>query len=550
MMARFGSCARFGSAVVTVAVLLLWCGCSKVATTGRGEAGSDRATIPGVVRYAIPNDLNSLNPVIGGLAYENAIESAVFDGLVKLDDQERLVPDLATEIPSRGNGGISADGKTITYHLRHGVSWQDGAPFTSADVVFTVAKIKDPRVNAPNSGPYTHIASVTAPDKYTVIVHLRAPWAPAIGQLFCNGENGSIIPRHLLEGSTDFNHDPFGVHPVGTGPLRLTRWDRGAQIVLVANAGYFGGAPKVHSVVVPIIPDANTRLTTLTSHGLDFAHLGNPAEVTSLRSMPGLRVLLVKNYALTFVEFNMTRAPLNAAPVRRALAMALDRPRLTSRTFVGTAIPADSFIPPFSWAYDADNGSPPFDVGGANHMLDAAGWHLGADGVRRNGNRKLAFDILTVTGSATGAAMAEQLQQAWRAIGADVSVRSEPLNVLRSPTGLLVTGQFDAALLSFIFDPDPDRSQNVGRQFIGARGFNDMRYVSPRSDALGVAAVAVYDHAQRKPLYAQLQRLWNADLPIIPLAWADDIDVINADFRGFRPEPINSDFWNVVQWQI
>jgi peptide/nickel transport system substrate-binding protein len=525
--------------------------CTKVSTNaGHAPALGGSGTVHGVVRYAIPNDLNSLNPVIGGLAYENAIESAVFDGLVKLDDQERLIPDLATEIPSRANGGISADGKTITYHLRHGVTWQDGAPFTSADVAFTVARIMDPNVNAPNSGPYTHIASIETPDDFTVVVRLKAPWAPALGQLFCNGENGSIIPKHLLERSADFNHDPFGIHPVGTGPLRLVSWERGAQIELEANPRYFGGAPRIREVVIPIIPDANTRLTTLISHELDFATAGNPAEVSALRRALGLRVLLVKNYACLFIEFNVSRSPLDDVRVRRALAMALDRRDLTTRTFLGTAVPADSFIPPFSWAYAADNGSPPYDVAGAQRLLDEAGWHPGADGIRRKGDRRLTFDLLTSTGASTSAAMAEQLQQAWRVIGADVSVRSEPLNVLRSPTGLLVTGNFEAALLSFIFDPDPDRSQNLGSQFIGARGFNDMRYVSRRSDALSAAAVEVYDHAQRKPIYAQLQRIWNADLPIVPLAWEDNIDVINSDLRGFRPEPVNSDFWNVVQWEI
>ena len=535
---------------ILIAIALAGVGCSKVSTHAGGALQASGQTVPGVIRYAIPNDLNTLNPVLGGLAYENAIEAAVFDALVKLDDQQRLVPDLATEIPTRANGGISADGKTITYHLRRGVLWQDGAPLTSADVAFTFAKIMDPSVNAPNSGPYTHIQSIATPDAYTVVVHLRAPWAPAIGQLFCNGENGSIIPKHLLENSKDFNHDLFGIHPVGSGPFRLARWGRGSDILLEANDRYFAGRPKIRTVVVQIIPDANTRLTTLTSHALDFATIGNPAEVAALRRVPGLRVLLVKNYSLTFVEFNVTRSPVDDVLVRRALVMALDRPMLTERTFVGTAIPADSFIPPFSWAYDADNASPPFDFAGAKRLLETAGWRAGPDGIRSKGTQRLAFDLLISTGSATAIALAEQLQQSWRALGVDVSVRSEPLNVLRSPTGLLVTGQFQAALLSFIFDPDPDRSVNLGSQFIGPRGFNDMRYRSAQSDDLAAAAVAVYDHAQRKPFYGELQRVWNRDLPIVPIAWDDNIDVINADWRGFRPEPVNSDLWNAVQWQI
>ena len=113
-----------------------------------------------------------------------------------------------------------------------------------------------------------------------------------------------------------------------------------------------------------------------------------------------------------------------------------------------------------------------------------------------------------------------------------------------------MTGQFDTAVVNFIFDPDPDRTQNLGSQFMGARGFNESRYSSARSDALSAAAVAVYERAKRKPYYAQLQRLWNADLPVIPIAWVDNVDVVNADLRGFKPEPVNSDFWNVSQWRI
>ena len=185
--------------IISILCVVQLVACSRV-TTGYLAHGN-ATTIHGVVRYAISNDLNTLNPVLGGLAYENAVEEAIFNGLVKLDDHERIIPDLAVDVPSPQNGGVSADGRTITYHLRRGVRWQDGVPVTSADVAFTFARIEDPKVNAPNSAPYTHVASLTTPDPYTVVVHLKAPWAPAIGQLFCDGENGSIIPAHAFAGS-------------------------------------------------------------------------------------------------------------------------------------------------------------------------------------------------------------------------------------------------------------------------------------------------------------------------------------------------------------
>ena len=528
--------------------LALLLGCSRVSTGS--HLTRNEPTIHGVVRYAISNDLNTLNPIIGGLAYENAIEEAVFSALVKLDDGEHLVADLATVVPSSANGGISADGRTITYHLRHGVKWQDGQPLTSADVAFTFAKIMDPSVNAPNSAPYTHIQTLTTPDPYTVVVRLKAPWAPGIGQLFCSGENGGIIPKHLLERSADFNHDPFGLHPIGSGPLRLERWDRGTRLVLVPNPYYFGGAPKLKEVDVLIIPDPNTRLTMLSAGELDVVQIGIPSELSRLRDLPGYRVALVDYTYGVYLNLNLSRQPLDDARVRTALAMALDRRRLNDTVYVGTATPADSFMPRRSWAYDSNNGSPPFDVARANRILTQDGWTIGADGVRSRDGKRLELTISIIAESAPAHALAQQIQQAWRAIGVDTSIQSVPLNVLRSPTGLWPTGKFDVALQSFIFDVDPDRSANLGSQFIGVRGFNDGRYVSAVSDRLTAQAVAVYSHEARAPVYGRLQRLWNTDLPVVPIAWPQAIYAVNVDLHGFKPEPINSDFWNVQEWWI
>jgi peptide/nickel transport system substrate-binding protein len=529
--------------------LALSCACTRVTTTSRLAAGNT-STIHGVVRYAISNDLNTLNPVLGGLAYENAIEEAIFSGLVKLDDKGHVIPDLAVVVPSVENGGVSQDGRTITYHLRRGVRWQDGAPVTSADVAFTFARIEDPKVNAPSSAPYEHIERLATPDPYTVVVQLKAPWAPAIGQLFCDGENGSIIPRHALMRTRDFNTDPFGLHPIGSGAMKLQTWERGSKLVLVPNPTYFLGAPKIKQLIIEIVPDANTRLTLLTSKELDVAPIGTPNQVARLRHLSGYSVVLVRYTQGVFLVFNVTRPVLADRSVREALVMALDRPRLVQTAFSGTAVNGDSFIPPYSWAYVAGNGSPPYDVARARDELERSGWTPGSDGVRTRQGQRLEFTVSLSSGSTVAASLAEQMQAQWRSIGADVTIQALPLNVLRSPDGMWPTGRFDVALQSFVFDPDPDREANLGSQFIGARGFNAGRYASALNDELTAQAVAVYPHAARAPLYAQLQRLWNHDLPVVPLAWPQAIYAVNDDLHGFAPEPINSDFWNVQDWEI
>ena len=538
-----------GAAALVASIALLGGGgCSRVSTGA--HPAHQGSTIPGVVRYGISNDLNTLNPIIGGLAFENSIEEAIFSSLVKLDDHERLIPDLAIEVPSARNGGISPDGRTITYHLRHGVRWQDGQPLTSADVAFTYRKIVDPSVNAPNSAPYTHVQSLTTPDPYTVVIRLKQPWAPGIGQLFCGGENGGIIPEHLLAHSADFNHDPFGTHPVGSGPLRLALWERGSRLVLVPNQYYYLGAPKLKEVEVLIVPDPNTRLTMLISKELDVVQVGVPDQIARLREIPGYAVKLVQYPYLAFLDLNVSRAILSDVRVRRALALGLDRIRLAQTAYAGTAIPARSFMPPFSWAYAQDNGSPPFDPQAAGRLLTQAGWLVGSDGIRSRSGRRLELDISFATEGAPARVMAELMQQQWRAIGVDATIRPSPLNVLRSPTGLWTTGNFDVAIFTFIFDVDPDRSANLGSQFIGTRGFNDGRYRSAESDLLTAQAVQSYTHTARAPIYAHLQRLWNADLPIVPIGWPQAIYSVNLDLRGFKPEPINSDFWNVQEWRI
>lgn len=539
-----------GCRIVALLVIgvALW-GCSRVSTSGV-QPQNNGTTIHGVVRVAVSNDLNTLNPVIGGLAAENAVTEAIFSGLVKIDDRQRLLPDLATEIPSTANGGISADGRTIVYHLRRGVRWQDGKPLTAADVVFTFEKITDPRTNAPNTAAYSHIRAISTPDAHTVVVALKAPWGPAVGQLFCSGENGSIIPKHLLLRSADFNRDPFGLHPIGTGPMRLARWERGSRIVLQANADYFGGAPKIKELDILIIPDANTRQTLLAAKELDVAVLGTPNQVAGFRSLTGYTVRLAQGYQEYYLTFNTQRAPFSDIRVRQALTLALDRPRLVSTSFAGTAILADSLLPPYNWAYNKNNGSPGYDLARANQLLTQAGWTLAPDGVRHLGSNRFAFTILTYSGNPVRAALAAQMQAAWRAVGADASIQAVPANVAFSPTGLLTLGKFDVAVDGLIFDPDPDRAAVTDSQNVGTRGFNAARYTSALSDVLSRRAVAAYPREIRKPLYARLQQLWNHDLPYAPLAWPQAIYVVSADLRGFKPEPINSDFWNVQDWQI
>lgn len=534
---------RLGAAF---AVCVALAACTKASeSTGQGPVNA--WTIPGVARVSVNTDVNTFNPVISSLYVENYIQEAVFSGLVKYDGGGKLIGDLALTVPSRTNGGISADGRTIVYHLRRNALWQDGVPVTSADVRFTYDTIMNPASNSPVQSTYARIAAIDTPDRYTVVFHLHAPFAPLLSNVFCNGAFGEIVPMHVLRGSRDINRDPFNAHPIGSGPYAMRRWERGTSIVLTANPRYFGGAPHIREIDILIVPNENTQLVMMESHQLDLATQARPLQIPSYRRISGASVAVAPTYAENFLSFNMTRAPLDDVVVRRALVMALDRPHIAATAYAGLATDAQTLIPPYSWAYDRHNGAPGFDPAAARRLLDGDDWKVGPDGFRTKAGRRLAIGLIHYN-SATPATVASEIERAWRDIGVEVSIRAMPRNVVIG--NVAPNGNFDVLEEGAGFDADPDRSQFTQTQFIGTHGFNYARYSSPDVDRWTDLALQTYDLQQRARFYALIQRRLNRDLPYVPIAWEQFAYAVNTDLRGFAPETINSDFWNVEDWAI
>ena len=543
------SLARAALVTTAVALALGATGCSRVVTS-TGTSGGNVSTLHGVVRLAIIAEPNTLNPVTSGLIQEGYVEGAIFNGLVKFDDKSNLLPDLALEVPSLANGGISRDGKIITYHLRHDVRWQDGAPLTSADVAFTYHTYINPKVNSFYTAYYERINELDTPDPYTVVVHMKQPWAPAILDLFERNTGGFVIPKHILEKSPDINTDPFGKHPIGTGPFTLQSWEHGSLIVLKANPHYFGGTPKVGQIDIRIVVNPNTQLVMVGSHELDVAAYLAPVQYDQIRRIPGVRALLVTTLLERFLTFNMKRPPFDDPRVRRALSLALDRDGISKKAYLGTATTAQTLIPPWSWAYDP-TGAPPYDVEQAKALLDQAGWVVGADGTRTKDGRPLSFGLLNQTESNALSTMAQEIERAWRSIGVDVDIHAVPRNVIyANPEGLATAGKFDALIDDWESDPDPDRSLIIETSSFAPRAYNDAFYSDPDVDRWSEQATATYDQAMRKPLYALIQQRLNRDLPYLPLLWEGRIYAVNTDLRGFAPSPGSTDFWNVESWEI
>ncbi len=287
--------------------------CSKVGAGGDDTSGGGNRhpwTKPDVLRIGFQTSPNTLNPILQSNTSESAITRLMFDGLVSIDASgKREVPILAAVVPTIENGGISRDGLTLTYHLRGGVKWQDGAPFSSKDVAFTWRAIVNPNNNVLSQSGYSLVSSVDTPNATTVVFHMKQRFAPAVNTLFGESDTAyMVLPEHLLGKLHDINSVPFDSNPVGTGPFKFKEWVRGDHITLVANDAYFLGKPKLRQIVLKFVPDENTEVNLLRTHDIDWQFEASELLYHSLKTVPDLKIVLQDLNEYERLQMN-TRSP-------------------------------------------------------------------------------------------------------------------------------------------------------------------------------------------------------------------------------------------------
>jgi len=531
------------SLVLALAASLALCACTQNGGNGTGSASD--------LRIALPIDPTQLNPILEQNSNENFVDGLIFDELVTLDAAHHQVPDLAETVPTLANGGISKDGRTITYHLRRGVTWHDGAPFTSKDVKFTWQAIMNKNNNALTQRGYDQVASVDVPDDYTVVFHMKTLFPPAVDTIF--GESDTpyrILPEHLLAKYPNLNQIPFNSAPIGTGPYRFARWLRGDRIVLTANPTYFRGAPHIKTLTLLNIPDDSTTVAQLRTREVDLALELTITGYNAVAQDTGVVRQPADSPQYNAVLFNTQRAPLDDVRVRRALVLGMDRKAIVREDTYGTATLAAADLGPFYWAFDPSLAPVPYDLAQAKALLDAAGWTPGPDGVRVKNGSRLSLQIVYGQGSALTRNITQQLQERYKALGVDLQIKSYDFAVLYAAAqngGILNTGKFDLAMYAWISGGDPDDASQWTCAAIPPNGNNVSRYCSPQMDALQRQALSTFDRAARKAVYAKIQRLLLADAPAAFLYYAPERFVRTPQLLGFTPNGISAG-WNAQDW--
>lgn len=506
-----------------------------------------------VFTYGTTKDVDSFDPFAAD-SPAGASLALQYNLLVDFSPRDLSpVPGIASEVPTTDNGGISPDGLTWTFTIRTGMRWSDGEPLTAHDVAFTYNYILDNSFACCVSY-LRYVDSISAPDDGTVVIHTTQPTAGMLSIY------DYIIPEHVWKemgadrAGTFENFDPANGTPVTSGPFHLVAWDRGRSWTLAANPDYWSGPPQIDEIVFKVYPDDAAMIAALRSGEVDLADSIPVDLYESLQGAPNITTHA--SIASQFVSIGIntgSNAPAGTIPesdadtslrnpaLRRALAMAVDKQALVNQVALGGATVGSTIVPPTSAAFHLDPPDViPFDIAGANELLDGAGYvdtnHDGTRNDPRTGN-ELNFRLFTRSERADTQTSAALIGDWWRRIG--VGVKQHALTD-RELTRVIYTGNYDLFIWGWPTDPDPDFILSVltcGQR--PPRGiWNDTFYCNEGYDADYLRQKTLLNVDERVALVKQMQQQAYDSVPYIVLYYDNKLQAYRSDrWAGFVQQP-------------
>lgn len=488
----------------------------------QGAIGNCAPVSGGILNFVVAPEPPALLNLATSAAPVLKVSGKVTEGLLAYDLALKPKPQLAT------GWSISPDGRRYTFELRQGVRWHDGAPFTSADVAYSIELLR--KVHPRAKSTFANLAAVRTPTPHQVVLELSKP-APYLIMAFAASES-PIVPRHVYR-NTDALTNPNNTAPIGTGPFKFSKWVRGSHIEYVRNPDYWDKPrPYLDKIVVRLIPDAASRAIAFENGSV---HLGGDTPVplgdlARLKKQPALGIETA-GYQFasgpTRLEFNLDHPVLGKLAVRQAIAHALQREVIKSAVFYNYATPIEGPIIPGSPFHSTAPSPYRFDLKQANALLDKAGYPRRADGSRL----ALTLDPLPIGDMPLRTA--HYLKSALSRIGIAVKIRTQDLPAYLKR--IYTDRQFDLALngMSNLFDP------TVGVQRLyWSQGFrkgvpftNASHFANAEVDALFDRAAVETSQARRIADFTRIQQIVGEQLPDINLVAAQHMTLYNRRVR-------------------
>lgn len=508
----------------------------------RGFAGgvSDEKPVTGdaFVTAAIAEPAN-LIPFFASDSASAHISRLIFNGLVKYDKNLKLAGDLADDWE------VKEGGRVIVFHLRKGVAWQDGAPFTAEDVAFTFEKLTDTRLPTPYGSDFEKVKTLKVIDPYTVEVVYREPFSPGLASW-----SMGIVPKHLLE-NENLLSTRFSRQPVGTGPYILKKWKTGERLELAANPHYFEGRPWIDRYVYRINPDESTTFLELETENLDSVGL-TPLQYRRQTDNPFFKKNYVKfrlpSFSYTYLGYNLQNPLFADKRVRKALGLAVNKREIIDVALLGLGRVATGPFLPESWAYNPAVRESAFDPAAARKLLTEAGWaDTDGDGVLDKGGQKFSFTVLTNQGNEERRMVCEMIQKRLRDIGIRMQIRVVEWGTFLKE--FIDKKRFEAVLLAWQLSYDPDIYDIFHSSKTHPGEFNFVTYRNDEADRLLEEGRRLFPEEERARVYQRLHEILSDDEPYTFLYVPEALPVVHRRFRGVESAPIGVGH-NFIHWFV
>ena len=517
-------------------------------------------TFSGIAVVTFVQQPTTLNPLYANQWFSTITTQFWLKGLWSFDPDNQPVPEIAVEIPTTENGGMSADGLVLTVKLRDDVVWSDGEPVTAKDFVFTYEMyMADSNIVASRYPYEDYVASVEAPDDQTVVVNFKEPFAAWLTEVFKNG----VLPEHVLqpvfEADGTLDNAAWNTAPtVGVGPFVFKEWETDSHIIFEANPNWIN-PPKLQQIFIRMADDAAQEVSILagdTDIGsfLDWSQadaINNSGKAKFVTQPSGYD----EGWFLNFDPATAHPAMLDVN-VRKAIVLATDREQITKDLLGGLTVPVATFwdsTPPFA---DPSLTPYPYDPEEAKRLLDEAGWvDSNGDGTRDKDGKELVLRYI-----ANQRQLRKDVQAVVQQMWAQVGITAELVNYGDdyfngyADGGPQATGQYDIAEYSSVGSfPDPEASVNwLCSEVVSADnpdGGNWQGYCNPDLDALFDQQATETDPEARKQLYYQIGKIMFDEVVWVGM-WKDpDLWSVSNRLQGVRLSGATP-FWNANEWTI
>ncbi len=521
------------------------------AIVGAENARAANASPKGQIIIGLSQEPVNFHPLMLAIEVDQGVHWNLFSPLWGVNEKGEFTPQLAAEVPTIENGGISADGLNWKIKLRPGVKWHDGAPFTAEDVKFSLDLLNNKDFKANRRAGHELVRDIKIVSPTEITWRMEKVYAPYISILSWT----FIVPKHILEKQTDVNSSAFAANPIGTGPFKWDSRVPGDHITLKANREFFGEGPYVDTLVFKYIPDMTMLYTQFQTGEIDYLGIQGitPDHYQEAKKLADRVVMPV---ALPFIEniaFNLGKPVFKEKAVREALYYAMDKQAIIDAIYYGLPRPTELYLPYEAAAFNPNLPKQTYDTAKAKKILDDAGWVPGSDGIRVKNGVRLAFVNSTTAGNHVREQAQQLLQQSWKEIGAEMTIQNFPPAVMWGDNWM--QSKFDSAMvgIGFMIGPDADTTDYFSSRSINAQGGsgqNTTQYVNPEVDKLLGEGSATVDQKKRNEIYKKQQEIVRADLPYLPIFQYAMVEGVKKGLLGFKSN-VNTqeNCWNVNEWK-